>query len=183
MPASRGIVALEICYVLLVAFLMVSRIPHFSGKQIGRVPREYFIPVLFGVAALILLLATFPMEVLVGLSLVYVGLIPMAYRRFQTYQRADEPRGGARLAGRGTTRAVIRRGAPPSPNASTFGRFSQAGDPGNGDCAASAVHKRPRSRLGSAQFIHGHGSFANRRSARRPLRPLFGLRAGPPRRH
>lgn len=90
LPDSRVRVALEICYLLLVAFLMVSRIPHFSGKQVGRVPREYFIPVLFGVAALILLLATFPMEVLVGLSLAYLAMLPFSYRSFRRFQRADE---------------------------------------------------------------------------------------------
>lgn len=90
LPSNNFVVAMEIGYLLLVAFLMVSRIPHFSGKQIGRVPREYFIPVLFGVVVLILLLATFPMEVLVGLTLIYLGMIPFAYRRYQAYQRADE---------------------------------------------------------------------------------------------
>lgn len=90
LPNNNFVVALEIAYLLLVAFLMVSRIPHFSGKQIGRVPREYFIPVLFGVVVLILLLATFPMEVLVALTVVYLGMIPFAYRRYQAYQRADE---------------------------------------------------------------------------------------------
>ncbi|MDB5651377.1 MAG: CDP-diacylglycerol/serine O-phosphatidyltransferase [Hyphomicrobiales bacterium] len=89
LPNSHLMVAVEIAYVLLVAFLMVSRIPHYSGKQIGRVPREYFIPVLFGVAALILLLATFPMEVLVFLALAYLGLIFFAWRSYQAYQRAD----------------------------------------------------------------------------------------------
>lgn len=90
LPNNNFVVALEIAYLLLVAFLMVSRIPHFSGKQIGRVPREYFIPVLFGVVVLILLLATFPMEVLVALTIVYLGMIPFAYRRYQAYQRADD---------------------------------------------------------------------------------------------
>ena len=32
---------LEIAYVLAIALLMASRVPHFSGKSIGRVPREY----------------------------------------------------------------------------------------------------------------------------------------------
>ena len=32
---------LESLYVLAIAFLMASRVPHFSGKSIGRVPREH----------------------------------------------------------------------------------------------------------------------------------------------
>src|SRR5271156_550051 len=41
----------ESLYVLAVALLMSSRVPHFSGKTIGRVPREYVSVVLVGVAA------------------------------------------------------------------------------------------------------------------------------------
>ncbi len=90
LPDNQFIVALEILYVLAIAFLMVSRIPHFSGKQLGRVPREYFIPVLFAVAAFVLLLATFTMEVLIGLTLAYLALIPLAVRRHQAFSRQDE---------------------------------------------------------------------------------------------
>jgi CDP-diacylglycerol--serine O-phosphatidyltransferase len=85
-------VSIEIGYVILVAFLMASRIPHFSGKKIGRIPREYVIVVLFGVAALLLLLATFPMEMMVVLSLCYLATIPSAIRRFRAYERADSRR-------------------------------------------------------------------------------------------
>jgi CDP-diacylglycerol--serine O-phosphatidyltransferase len=56
----------------------------------GRVPREYFLAVMLGVVALILLLASYPAEVLVLLTLLYLGLIPVAWRRFQAYQEADQ---------------------------------------------------------------------------------------------
>jgi CDP-diacylglycerol--serine O-phosphatidyltransferase len=85
-------VSVEIAYVILIAFLMASRIPHFSGKKIGRIPREYFMVVLFGIAAALLLLATFPMEMMIVLSLCYMGTIPFAIRRFQRYERADASR-------------------------------------------------------------------------------------------
>jgi CDP-diacylglycerol--serine O-phosphatidyltransferase len=98
MPEGRIFTFIEIAYVIGVAFLMVSRIPHFSGKQIGRVPREYFLGVLFAVAAFVLLLATFPMEVLIGLTLAYLGLLPLALRRYQALSRADELAGGALAA-------------------------------------------------------------------------------------
>jgi len=88
-PAAHWIVPFEIVFVLLVAFLMVSRIPHFSGKRIGRVPREYVIAVLFGGAVSVLLLATFPMEMLVCLSFVYLATIPLAMHRFKALEAAD----------------------------------------------------------------------------------------------
>jgi CDP-diacylglycerol---serine O-phosphatidyltransferase len=80
---------LEIAYVLMIAFLMASQIPHFSGKSIGRVPREYVAVVLFSLAAGVLLLANFPMEVLVALSLAYLASIPFSIRRFRRLRRAD----------------------------------------------------------------------------------------------
>jgi len=81
LPEGRLFVVVEIVYVLGIAFLMASRIPHFSGKQIGRVPREYFIVVLFAVAVFILALASFPMEVLIALTLSYLALLPFSIRR------------------------------------------------------------------------------------------------------
>lgn len=85
-------VAIEIAYLLCVAGLMASRIPHFSGKSIGRVPREQVIPILFCVAVLVLLLTTFPMEVLAVLTLAFVGLIPFSIASHRRYQRRDEER-------------------------------------------------------------------------------------------
>jgi CDP-diacylglycerol--serine O-phosphatidyltransferase len=78
----------ESLYVLAVAFLMASRVPHFSGKSIGRVPREYVSVVLVGVAAALLLLFTFPMQTLVAVTLAYLASIPFAVWRYRTLDRA-----------------------------------------------------------------------------------------------
>ena len=86
---GRGWVLAQIVYVLAIAGLMASRIPHFSGKTIGRIPREQVILVLFGVAILILLLATFTMEVLAVLTLAYLAMIPFSVRRQRAYLEAD----------------------------------------------------------------------------------------------
>ncbi len=89
LPATHAMAPFEIAYVLLIAFLMASRIPHFSAKRIGRVPREYVIVVLFAIAALILLLASFPMEVLACLSLVYLATIPLAVMKYRAFTARD----------------------------------------------------------------------------------------------
>jgi CDP-diacylglycerol--serine O-phosphatidyltransferase len=86
-PHVRALVPVETIYVLGIAYLMASQIPHFSGKSIGRVPREYVAVVLFALAAGVLLLATFPMETLVAASLAYLGSIPFSIRRFQQLRR------------------------------------------------------------------------------------------------
>ena len=61
--AEPRFVGLEIAYVLGVALLMASRVPHFSGKSIGRVPHEYVAVVLIGLAAALLLIINFPASV------------------------------------------------------------------------------------------------------------------------
>lgn len=91
-PVGRITASIYIVYVLVVAFLMVSTIPHFSGKKIGRVPREYVIPVMFGTVACLLLLATFPMEMLIFLSVAYLASIPFSIRRFGVYEKAEAAR-------------------------------------------------------------------------------------------
>ena len=92
MPSGGAVGMVLIAYVLLVAFLMVSRIPHFSGKQMGRIPREYLLLVMLGVVAALILLATYPAEVLVVLTLLYLGLIPVAWRRHKALEQADAER-------------------------------------------------------------------------------------------
>jgi CDP-diacylglycerol---serine O-phosphatidyltransferase len=94
LPNTYAIVPFEIAYVLFIAFLMASPIPHFSGKRIGRVPRERVIVVLFGVVVVVLLLATFPMEMLACISLAYLATIPFAVRRFKALSAAEPPREG-----------------------------------------------------------------------------------------
>jgi CDP-diacylglycerol--serine O-phosphatidyltransferase len=104
MPNSPALAPFESAYVLIVAGLMASRIPHFSGKKIGRVPREWFMPVLFGGAVVLLLLWQFPMEMMTALVAVYLAMVPLAIRRHALYERAD----------RAAAAAAAGEGAPPA---------------------------------------------------------------------
>jgi len=79
---ARGWVGLEAAYVLAIAMLMASRVPHFSGKSIGRIPREYVAVALIGVVAALLSIAYYPLQALVALSAFYLGSIPFAIRRY-----------------------------------------------------------------------------------------------------
>ena len=97
LPQSRALVPFEIAYMLLIAFLMVSTIPHFSGKQLGRIPRELLALVMMGVVAALLLLFTFPMETLTAISLSYLALIPVSAARHRALVRQDQ----AAVAGEG----------------------------------------------------------------------------------
>ena len=86
-PPSAGAALLESLFVLGVALLMASRVPHFSGKSFGRVPREHLAVVLVGVAAALLLVFNFPMQSLVAVTLAYLASIPFAIRRYRELER------------------------------------------------------------------------------------------------
>jgi CDP-diacylglycerol--serine O-phosphatidyltransferase len=87
--AEPRFVALEIVYVVAIALLMASRVPHFSGKSIGRIPRDYVAVVLIGLAAALLLIVNFPLQSLIALSLAYLGSIPFSVRRYTALLREN----------------------------------------------------------------------------------------------
>jgi CDP-diacylglycerol--serine O-phosphatidyltransferase len=77
-------------YTAVMAALLVSTIPTFSGKLLGeRISREYVLPMFVGVAALVALLVTYPYGTLTLVTLLYLAAIPISYRRFQ--QKLQEP--------------------------------------------------------------------------------------------
>lgn len=80
------------CYTLLMAFLLVSTIPTFSGKLLGeRIAREYVLPVFVAAAALVALLVTYPYETLALVSIIYLGFIPVSFSRYQQNLRQPAP--------------------------------------------------------------------------------------------
>jgi CDP-diacylglycerol---serine O-phosphatidyltransferase len=77
-------------YVVLVAILMVSRIPTFSGKNLGRfVPRDYVLPILGLGAFTIIMLVAFPWEVLTVFALAYLVMIPVSMRSYRRHKKED----------------------------------------------------------------------------------------------
>jgi len=78
-------------YIGIVAFLMVSRVPTFSGKTFGqRVSREWVMPVLLLVVIFAALLASYPWVMLSGLTAAYIIAIPISYR---SYHRQNKKAG------------------------------------------------------------------------------------------
>src|SRR3954463_594752 len=83
-------VAITLVYTLLMAVLMVSRLPVLSGKQMGtRVPPELVLPVIVVAVLFIALLVSYPWEVLSVGTLVYLGCLPLGWWSRQRYQQAD----------------------------------------------------------------------------------------------
>ncbi|MFN0193956.1 MAG: CDP-alcohol phosphatidyltransferase family protein [Aestuariivirga sp.] len=77
-------------YVALVAILMVSRIPTYSGKTMGAsIRRDLMLPIL-GVCALVfVLLFSYPWHVLIICTVLYFALIPFAIRSYRRRLRED----------------------------------------------------------------------------------------------
>ena len=77
--AERGtaMVWTTFVYTLLIALLMVSRLPVFSGKRVGkRVPPEIVLPVFVTVVLFFALLVSYPWEVLATGTLIYLACLP-----------------------------------------------------------------------------------------------------------
>ncbi|MBR1221433.1 phosphatidylcholine/phosphatidylserine synthase [Bradyrhizobium sp. U87765 SZCCT0131] len=76
-------------YTLLIAFLMVSRLPVFSGKTIStRVPPEMVLPVFFCVILVIALLIGYPWHMLSVGALVYLATLPFGWLSYRRHERA-----------------------------------------------------------------------------------------------
>ena len=76
-------------YVVLIALLMVSRIPTFSGKNLGRIPGDKVLPVLVVAVLAVIMLIAFPWEFLTIVSIAYMALIPVSMRSHRRHVAAD----------------------------------------------------------------------------------------------
>lgn len=89
-------------YTLAIAFLMISKVPTYSGKLIGqRISREYVLPVFVLAALFVAVLLTYPFITLTVGSLAYLAFIPISFltyhrREAKTAAEAKAQNGGAR---------------------------------------------------------------------------------------
>jgi CDP-diacylglycerol---serine O-phosphatidyltransferase len=89
---SNGLVTvwLTLFYTLAIALLMVSRLPVFSGKRVGkRVPPDMVLPVFVVVVLFFALLISYPWIVLTIGALAYLGCLPFGWLSYRDYQRKD----------------------------------------------------------------------------------------------
>jgi CDP-diacylglycerol---serine O-phosphatidyltransferase len=76
-------------YILLIAFLMVSRLPVFSGKTVRmRVPPEMVLPLFVCVIFFIALLIGYPWHILSAGSLLYLLSLPLGWKSYRDHKRA-----------------------------------------------------------------------------------------------
>ncbi|MFO1032770.1 MAG: CDP-diacylglycerol--serine O-phosphatidyltransferase [Hyphomicrobiales bacterium] len=90
LPDGHGVSRWIAIYVVVIAVLMVSRVPTFSGKTATRIPREMVLPVLALAALVIACLITFPWETMAGAAAAYLLLIPVSVRSYLRKKRLNQ---------------------------------------------------------------------------------------------
>jgi CDP-diacylglycerol--serine O-phosphatidyltransferase len=113
LPYSTALASFALIYTLAIASLMVSRLPVFSGKRVGkRVPPEMVLPLFVLVVLFIALLISFPWEVLTAGTLCYLASLPFGLRSYREHERKTAAAAAAPPA---DTPAAEQPTAPPLP--------------------------------------------------------------------
>jgi CDP-diacylglycerol--serine O-phosphatidyltransferase len=115
MPLLPFVAVFTFVYTLAIAFLMVSRLPVYSGKKFGtRVPPEMVLPVFVVVVLFFALLISYPWEVLTIGTLCYLAALPFGWLSYRDYER----KAAAVAAAAETAAAATATPAdPPAPSA------------------------------------------------------------------
>jgi len=88
---NRFVLNAVLAYTVLVATLMVSAIPTYSGKLLGeRIGSEWVLPIFVAAVGTVACLLTYPYGTLALASVIYLALIPMSWLRFRRRQKSGE---------------------------------------------------------------------------------------------
>jgi CDP-diacylglycerol---serine O-phosphatidyltransferase len=88
-PVGAAAAPIALVYLLGLAFLMVSTIPVYSGKSIGKyVPRQWVLPIFVLSVAAFGLLVSFPFEMLTAVTILFLASIPISAARYRKLERA-----------------------------------------------------------------------------------------------
>jgi CDP-diacylglycerol--serine O-phosphatidyltransferase len=113
LPRLFFVAPVTFIYTLAIAFLMVSRLPVFSGKRVGkRVAPEMVLPVFVLFVLFFALLIAYPWPVLTIGTLIYLGALPLGYLSYKNYEKRDAAAAGAAAAGVAASKAVFVQSSP-----------------------------------------------------------------------
>ena len=108
--SRRPPATLTAIYTLLIGFLMVSRLPVFSGKQVKmRVPPEMVLPVFVSVVFFIALLISYPWHILSCCTVLYLLSLPWGWKSYR-----DQERNAAAAQSTATAEAAASPGSAPT---------------------------------------------------------------------
>ncbi len=115
MPRSQFLTWITLAYTLMVAGLMVSRLPVFSGKRVGtRVPPEMVGPVVIVFVLFVALLIAYPWIILTSGTLAYLASLPFGWLSYRGYERrARAGRAEPAAAAAASPPAVMSLARPP----------------------------------------------------------------------
>jgi CDP-diacylglycerol---serine O-phosphatidyltransferase len=89
-PRLPGTALLTFLYTFAIAVLMVSRLPVFSGKRVGkRIAPEMVLPVFVMVVLFFALLISYPWVVLTIGTVCYLASLPFGYLSYRRHERRD----------------------------------------------------------------------------------------------
>jgi CDP-diacylglycerol--serine O-phosphatidyltransferase len=90
MPRLAFVAPVTFVYTLAIAFLMVSRLPVFSGKRVGkRIAPEMVLPVFVAVVLFFALLVSYPWVVLTIGTVAYLASLPVGWLSYRNHERKD----------------------------------------------------------------------------------------------
>jgi CDP-diacylglycerol---serine O-phosphatidyltransferase len=99
LPKLAVVTTVTFVYTLIIAFLMVSKLPVYSGKKMGtRVPPDMVLPVFVVVVLFFALLLSYPWEVLTLGTLAYLASLPFGWLSYRDYERRDAEAAAAAAA-------------------------------------------------------------------------------------
>jgi CDP-diacylglycerol--serine O-phosphatidyltransferase len=123
LPMFTGFIWLTFLYTLAIAFLMVSRLPVFSGKKHGRrVPPEMVLPIFVVVVLFFALLISYPWEVLTIGTLAYLASLPFGWLSYREYARKSAEGGVSPVVAAPADARVLPAGTAPGAPVTTDGR-------------------------------------------------------------
>ncbi len=89
-PLGRVLILFSLLYTLFIAMMMVSKLPVFSGKRVGkRVAPELVLPVFVFVVLFFAVLISYPWETLSIGTAAYLCALPLGWWSYQGYLRRD----------------------------------------------------------------------------------------------
>jgi CDP-diacylglycerol---serine O-phosphatidyltransferase len=115
LPRSDFLTVATLVYTLVIASLLVSRLPVFSGKRIGtRVLPELVGPLIVVVVLFMALLIAYPWALLTAGTLAYLGSLPFGWLSYREYERRSrEGKGEAATAPPASPPPLAASQAPP----------------------------------------------------------------------
>lgn len=96
MEPDRTVAFASAAYTILIAILLISRLPVYSGKKLGlRVRRDLVLPLIFGVVAYVLLFAAYPWYTLTASVAAYLIFLPLSAAAYAKTARQEAEKSAA----------------------------------------------------------------------------------------